>query len=54
MILTGGKPQYSEKPRTSATLPTTNLTSNGLKSHPGLRGVRTVTNRLYTISITII
>ena len=39
---------------TSATLSTTNLTRNGLKLHPGLRGVRTVTNRLYRRSIWII
>jgi hypothetical protein len=41
-----GKPKYSEKTFTSATLSTTNPTWPDLASNPGLRGGKPATNRL--------
>jgi hypothetical protein len=41
-----GKPKYSGKNLSSATLSTTNPTLNNPRSNPGLRGGRPATNRL--------
>jgi hypothetical protein len=38
MILTGGNCMYSERDLIQCHFSTTNLTWNGLKLHPGLRG----------------